>query len=102
MLSGELNSKAGLLSKFLFSNNYRSAGNCKDSIERVHVPLPQVPPVVTFYIAVVQYQIQDTDIGIRLGAVLRHLICVDSCNQHHNQHTKSFHPHKDVPHPNPV
>ena len=32
---------------------------CKNSTEKSHVPFPQLPSMVTFYIPVVQYQNQE-------------------------------------------
>ena len=51
------------LFNFLFWNNYRSTGSCKDGTERLHVPFTQFPPMVASYVTVVQYKHQGNDTG---------------------------------------
>lgn len=50
---------------FLFRNNYRHTGSCKNSTES-QVPFTQLPPVVTSYMAVVQYENLEVGIGALL------------------------------------
>ena len=51
---------------FLFRNNHRFTGSCKDNIERLLTPCTQISPVVTSHITMVQDQCQESDIGIAI------------------------------------
>lgn len=53
--------KCSILKNFLFRNNYRFIGHWKG---RSYAPFTPIPPVVTSYITIAQYQNQEQDIGI--------------------------------------
>lgn len=49
-------STPSLFLKYLFWNNLRLTRSCKSSTESSHVPLTQLPPVITSYITLVHFQ----------------------------------------------
>lgn len=48
--------------KILFSNS-SFTGSCKNSTERSHVPVTQLPSMIASYVVIVQYQNQEVDIN---------------------------------------